>query len=39
MREGAVPAPSAMPEAFREFMQAETSKWAKVVKAAGMRPD
>jgi tripartite-type tricarboxylate transporter receptor subunit TctC len=39
VREGAVPAPSATPEAFREFMQAETGKWAKVVKAAGMRPD
>jgi tripartite-type tricarboxylate transporter receptor subunit TctC len=39
VHDGAVPAPSATPDDFRKFMQAETDKWAKVVKAAGMRPD
>lgn len=38
-QEGAVAAPSATPEAFRQFMQAETSKWSRVIKAAGMRPE
>lgn len=38
-QEGAVPAPSATPDAFRQFMRAETDKWAKVIKAAGMRPE
>jgi tripartite-type tricarboxylate transporter receptor subunit TctC len=38
-QEGAVPSPSPTPDAFRKFMQAETAKWAKVVKAAGMRPE
>jgi tripartite-type tricarboxylate transporter receptor subunit TctC len=39
VHEGAVAAPSATPEAFRKFMQAETDKWSKVIKAAGMRPE
>jgi tripartite-type tricarboxylate transporter receptor subunit TctC len=37
--DGAVAAPSATPEAFRSFMRAETDKWSKVIKAAGMRPE
>lgn len=39
VQDGAVPAPSATPEAFRQFMQEETRKWSKVVKAAGMKPE
>jgi tripartite-type tricarboxylate transporter receptor subunit TctC len=39
VRDGAVPSPSPTPDAFRDFMQAETKKWAKVVKESGMRVD
>jgi tripartite-type tricarboxylate transporter receptor subunit TctC len=27
------------PEAFRDFMQAEMSRWGKVVKSAGIQPE
>lgn len=37
--DGAQPLPSASPEAFRDYMHAETKKWAKVIKDAGMRPE
>ena len=33
---GADAAPSASPEAFREFVRSEMSKWAKVIKTAGI---
>ena len=31
-------APSATPQAFGTFMQAELAKWAKLVNDAGIRP-
>lgn len=34
--DGAEVAPSASPEAFREFIRAEMSKWATVIKTAGI---
>ena len=34
--DGAEVAPSPSPEAFREFIRAEMSKWAKVIKTAGI---
>jgi tripartite-type tricarboxylate transporter receptor subunit TctC len=36
---GATPAPSASPEEFGAFMRAETKKWGKVIKAAGIKPE
>ncbi|HEY9447858.1 MAG TPA: tripartite tricarboxylate transporter substrate-binding protein, partial [Burkholderiales bacterium] len=39
VEDGAQPQPSASPEAFRDYMHAETKKWAKVIKDAGMRPE
>ena len=36
---GGEPAPSASPEAFREFIRAEGRKWAKVIRDAKIRPD
>ncbi|MGZ5093123.1 MAG: Bug family tripartite tricarboxylate transporter substrate binding protein [Burkholderiales bacterium] len=35
---GAEPTPST-PEQFRAFIKSETDKWAKVVKAAGLKPE
>jgi tripartite-type tricarboxylate transporter receptor subunit TctC len=35
---GAEPAPST-PEQFHAFMKSETGKWAKVVRAAGLKPE
>lgn len=37
--DGGGPAASASPEAFAEFIRAETLKWAKVSKAAGIQPE
>ena len=37
--DGAQPLPSASPEAFRSYMRAETKKWAKVIKDAGIQSD
>jgi tripartite-type tricarboxylate transporter receptor subunit TctC len=36
---GLEPAPSNSPEEFTAFLQAEISKWAKVVKASGAKAD
>ena len=36
---GATPSPSASPEEFGAFMRAETKKWGKVIKAAGIKPE
>jgi len=36
---GADPRPSATPEAFGEFIRAESRKWEKVIKAAGIKPE
>jgi tripartite-type tricarboxylate transporter receptor subunit TctC len=36
---GLEPAPSASPEEFTAFLQAEISKWARVVKASGAKAD
>jgi tripartite-type tricarboxylate transporter receptor subunit TctC len=36
---GLEPAPSSSPEEFTAFLQAEISKWAKVVKASGAKAD
>jgi tripartite-type tricarboxylate transporter receptor subunit TctC len=36
--DGAEPASSASPEAFAAFVKSEVAKWAKVVKAAGIKP-
>jgi len=36
---GGEPAPSASPEAFREFIRAEGRKWAKVIRDAKIRPE
>ena len=35
--DGAEVAPSASPEAFREFIRSEMNKWAKVIKTAGIK--
>jgi tripartite-type tricarboxylate transporter receptor subunit TctC len=37
--DGAEPSPSASPEEFREFMRAESRKWAKVIRDAKIRPE
>ena len=37
--DGAEPAPSASPEEFGAFIKTEVTKWAKVVKAAGVQPE
>jgi len=37
--DGAEPAPSASPEEFREFMRAESRKWAKVIRDAKIQPE
>lgn len=37
--DGAEPAPSASPEAFREFIRAEGRKWAKVIRDAKIQPE
>jgi tripartite-type tricarboxylate transporter receptor subunit TctC len=36
---GGEPAPSASPEAFREFIRAEGRKWAKVIRDAKIQPE
>jgi tripartite-type tricarboxylate transporter receptor subunit TctC len=36
---GGEPAPSASPEAFREFIRAEGQKWAKVIRDAKIKPE
>jgi tripartite-type tricarboxylate transporter receptor subunit TctC len=36
---GATPSPSASPEEFGAFMRAETKKWGKVIRAAGIKPE
>jgi tripartite-type tricarboxylate transporter receptor subunit TctC len=36
--DGGIPAPSASPEEFREFIKAEGAKWAKVIKESGITP-
>ncbi|MBI4195582.1 MAG: tripartite tricarboxylate transporter substrate binding protein [Betaproteobacteria bacterium] len=37
INDGAEPKPSSSPEEFREFMRAETKKWAKVIRDSGMK--
>lgn len=37
--EGGEPATSASPEAFHEFMRAESKKWAKVIRDAKIQPE
>ena len=37
-RDGAVPAPSASPEAFTTFVRAELTRWARVVREAKIQP-
>jgi tripartite-type tricarboxylate transporter receptor subunit TctC len=37
--EGAEPAPSKSPDEFRQLMRAESRKWSKVVKDAGIQPE
>jgi tripartite-type tricarboxylate transporter receptor subunit TctC len=37
--EGAEPMPSKSPDEFRQFMRAESRKWAKVVKDAKLQPE
>ena len=37
--DGAEPATSASPEEFREFMRAESRKWAKVIRDAKIQPE
>jgi tripartite-type tricarboxylate transporter receptor subunit TctC len=39
LADGGEPAPSASPEAFREFIRAEGRKWAKVIHDARFRPE
>ena len=37
--DGAEPTPNATPEEFGAMLRSETAKWAKVVKAAGIREE
>jgi tripartite-type tricarboxylate transporter receptor subunit TctC len=37
--EGGEPTASASPEEFREFMRAESKKWAKVIRDAKSQPE
>jgi tripartite-type tricarboxylate transporter receptor subunit TctC len=37
--DGAEPTPSSTPDEFGTFIRAELAKWAKVVKAAGIKPE
>ena len=39
VEDGADPSPSASPEQFRAYIRAETAKWSKVVKNAGIAAD
>jgi len=39
LRGGGEPSPSATPEEFREFMRAESNKWAKVIRDAKIQPE
>lgn len=37
--DGAEPTPSSSPEDFAALIRTEIAKWAKVIKAAGIKPE